>query len=157
MEVKWHQSTLPVWSHLLLRSLNLQLYEQDNLIPLEFVCVPCSSWPHYTWKFSFLPECSFLFLFCTLKICIHLLNYWNIVDLKCSIHFCCIAKLINYTYIFFFIFIYNYGLSQDIEYSSLCCTLGSCSLTTSIYLSINACANPWIPIHLSSANNNNTN
>ena len=59
-------------------------------------------------------------------------NHWSIVDLKCSIRFCCIAKLISCTYIFF-ILIYNYGLSQGIEYSSLCCTVGPCCFLHLIY------------------------
>ena len=47
---------------------------------------------------------------------------WSIVDLQC-VHFFCAA------YVFFFYF-FCYGLSQDIEYSSLCYTAGSCLSST---------------------------
>ena len=49
------------------------------------------------------------------------------VDLQCCISFCCPAKWFSYTcvYILFYI-IFCYSLSQDIEYSSPCYTVGHC-------------------------------
>ena len=72
--------------------------------------------------------------------------YWSIVDLQCCVHFWYIAKWFHYTslslslsiYIYIYIYIhthiyfqilFHYGLSQDIEYSSLCCTVGPCCLS----------------------------
>ena len=46
---------------------------------------------------------------------------WNIVDLQCCANLCYTAKWLSYTF--------HYGLSQDIEYSSLCQTVGSCCLS----------------------------
>ena len=42
------------------------------------------------------------------------ISYWSVVELQCCVNFCCIF------------FLFQYGLSQDIEYSSLCCTVGPC-------------------------------
>ena len=56
---------------------------------------------------------------------------WSIVDLQSSANYCCQAKLFSYTYIHFYI-LFHYGLSQDIEYSSLCYTVRSCYLSNSI-------------------------
>ena len=57
------------------------------------------------------------------------LFYWSTVDLQCCVNFCCIAKWFSYTYMYvlFHIFL-HYGLSQDIEYSSLCYTVEPCCL-----------------------------
>ena len=50
-----------------------------------------------------------------------------IVDLQCCINYCCTAKWLIYTYIYIlFHILFHYGLSQDIEYSSLCYTVGPC-------------------------------
>ena len=60
----------------------------------------------------------------------------NKVDLKC-VNFCCIAKLFSYymcIYIYIYIYtlflniFFHYGLSQDIESSSLCYVVGPCCL-----------------------------
>ena len=47
--------------------------------------------------------------------------YWGMVDLQCCVNLCCAAKWFSdaYTHILFCI-LFNYGLSQDMEYSSLC-------------------------------------
>ena len=46
--------------------------------------------------------------------------YWSIVDLHCCVDFCYSEKWLSYTYILF-----HYGLSWDIEYSSLCYTVAA--------------------------------
>ena len=68
---------------------------------------------------------SFLFLF----ILIYFLS-WSIVDLQCCVNFCCITRWLSYTHIYIlFHILFHYGLSQDIEYSSLCYTVGPCCLS----------------------------
>ena len=51
--------------------------------------------------------------------------YWSIIDLKCCVNFCRTEKWFSYTYILFPI-LFHSGLSQDIEYNSLCYTVGPC-------------------------------
>ena len=55
---------------------------------------------------------------------------WSRADLRCCVNFCCTTKWLSYRciYILFHI-LFHYGLSQDIEYSSLCCTIGPCCLS----------------------------
>ena len=55
------------------------------------------------------------------------LFYWRIVDWKYCVNFYCTAKWLSYTFIYIvFHILFNYGLSQDIEYNSLCYTVGPC-------------------------------
>ena len=54
------------------------------------------------------------------------LLYWNIADLQCCVNYCYTSKWFSYTYIYI---LFHYGLSQDIEYSFLCCTIGLCCLS----------------------------
>ena len=52
------------------------------------------------------------------------------VDLHCCVHFCCTTKWFSYTYIhILFSILFHCGLSQDIEYSFLCYTVGPCCLS----------------------------
>ena len=48
------------------------------------------------------------------------------VDLQCCVHFCCTAKWLLYMYIHILFHTLFRLLSQDIEYSSLCYTVGPC-------------------------------
>ena len=69
---------------------------------------------------------------------------WSIFDLQYCVNFCCIEKWL--LYIFFFILchiLFNYGLSQDIEYSALCHTVGPCCLSILFVTSTNL----KLPIH----------
>ena len=51
-------------------------------------------------------------------------------SLQCWANLCCAAKLLSYTHIYILFYIlFHYRLSQDIEYSSLCYTLGPCFLS----------------------------
>ena len=56
--------------------------------------------------------------------------HWHMVDLHCCVHFCCTTKWFSYTYIhILFSILFHCGLSQDIEYSFLCYTVGPCCLS----------------------------
>ena len=71
-------------------------------------------------------------------------NYWSIVDVQC-VNFCCTAKWFSCTYIYIlFHILFHDGLSQDIEYSSLCSTVVPCclSILCRIVLSCNI-SNDW--------------
>ena len=55
------------------------------------------------------------------------LFYQNIVYLQCCFNFCWIAKWFIYAYIYtLFHILFHYGILQDIEYRSLCYTIGPC-------------------------------
>ena len=78
--------------------------------------------------------------------------YWSIVDLQCCVNFFCTAKWLSFIYIYIYIYIYTrthinvyiysfsysfpYGLSQDIEYSSLCYTVRTLLSIYPIYNSL---------------------
>ena len=52
------------------------------------------------------------------------------LHLQCCINFCCTAEWFSYTYIYILFYIlFHYGLSQDIEYRSLCYIVGPCCLS----------------------------
>ena len=58
--------------------------------------------------------------------------YWSIADLQCCVSFWCTAKWFSCIYMYIYILfhiLFHYGLSQDIEYSSLCYTVGHCFLS----------------------------
>lgn len=59
-----------------------------------------------------------------------------VVDSQCCANFCYTAKWLSYTYICIFHILFYYCLSQDIEYSSQCCTVGTC-LSEESFLSFN--------------------
>ena len=55
--------------------------------------------------------------------------HWSITDLQCCVSFRCREKWFSYTYItilFFLQILFPYRLLQNIEYSSLCRTVGPC-------------------------------
>ena len=65
-------------------------------------------------------ECHRL-LWIFIRNCTKFLFYWNRVDLQHGVSFCC-TVIQWYIYTFFHILLY-YGLSQDVEYKSLCYTV----------------------------------
>ena len=51
----------------------------------------------------------------------------SIVDLQCYVKYCCTTKWLSFIYIYIYVsfhVIFHYVLSQDTEYSSLCCVAG---------------------------------
>ena len=59
--------------------------------------------------------------------------YWSIADLQCCVSFKGTAKWFHYTCTYIFIIfqiLFPYSLLQNIEYSSLCYTVGPCWLFT---------------------------
>ena len=66
--------------------------------------------------------------------------YWSIADLQSCVSFCCTAKWISYmyTYIHSFLDSIPYRLLQNIEYSSLCYTVGPCFLSI-LYIVVCIC------------------
>ena len=73
---------------------------------------------------------------------INLFN-WMIVDLQCHVHFRCTEQWFSYTYIHTYIHVpfqilFPYSLLQNIEYSSLCYTVGPCWLSI-LYIVVCIC------------------
>ena len=67
------------------------------------------------------------------------LFYWSIVGLQCCVNFHWTAEWFSYTYVYIpFHILFHYGLLQDIECSSLCCTVGSCCLSI-LYIIVCIC------------------
>ena len=59
--------------------------------------------------------------------------------LQCCVNFFYTAKWLRYRYIYIlFHILFHYGLSQDIEYSSLCYTVGPCCLSI-LYIIVCLC------------------
>ena len=77
---------------------------------------------------------------------------WSIADLQYRVNFCCKTKWVFYIYIhthtLLHVFFFHYDLSGDTEYSSLCCTVGPCCLS-SLYIIACICQsstpNPFLP------------
>lgn len=58
---------------------------------------------------------------------IYLEGYWSIVDLPCCVNFGRTAKGLIYVYINMpFPILFSSGLSQHVDYLSMCCTVRSC-------------------------------
>ena len=83
--------------------------------PAQVTCNSVESF-HARWWLTFSSTCYAFLFFCSV------LN-WSTVDVRCSINFCCTTKWFSYIYITFHIIFY-YGLSQGIEYSSMCYRVG---------------------------------
>ena len=71
---------------------------------------------------------------------IYIFFNWSIVDLQCCVSFRCTAKWFSYTYIYIYFFqiLLPYKLSQNIERSSLCDTVGPCWLSI-LYIVVCIC------------------
>ena len=66
----------------------------------------------------------------TKEVLIYFFN-WSIVNLQFCLSFKCTTKWFNYIYMYVYIFfqiLFHYKLLQDIQYSSLCYTVGPCCL-----------------------------
>ena len=79
---------------------------------------------------------------------IFIFKNWSIVDLPCCVSFSCRAKWFSYIYTYICIYIlfqiiFPCRLLQNIEYSSLCYTVSSCSL---FYIQECVYVNPNLPI-----------
>ena len=71
-----------------------------------------------------------------------LIFYWSIVELQCCVNYSCRAKWFSYTFIYIlFHFLFHYVLSQDIEYSLLCYTVGPCCFS-SLYIPVQPSPTP---------------
>ena len=92
---------------------------------------------------------SFIIETCSMPLVMTILFYWSIVDLQCCANFCCTAKWLLYIYIYILFYIlFHYGLSQNIEYSSLCYTVGLCCLSilyTIVCICYSQTPNPFLP------------
>ena len=123
-EKTWQPLSVPVW------------YLPHLSICLCIVFLPLLECKHYESRIkNFFPL--FIILSLVSSHFIYLKNFnWTIVELQCCVNYCCTVKWLSYThiYILFHIF-FQYGLSQNIEYSSLCYTIRTCCLSI-----------PYIPV-----------
>ena len=97
------------------------------------------------------PVSSLLHIFTAFFCFVFKIIYWSIVDLPMC-WFLLYSKMIHihiyiyiYIYTHFFHILVHYGLSQDIEYSSLCYTVRLCCLFI-LYITVCIC-NPSVPLH----------
>ena len=74
----------------------------------------------------------------------HVYFYWSIVDLQRCTNLCCTAKWLSFIDILLYILFHD-GLSWDIEYNSLCYSVGPCWL--SILNVIVVTTNPKLPVY----------
>ena len=117
-------------------------YEKSTSIFTGLIGVGCFP-PHYKLNQ----------IFCGNKFFFQFISYWNLVEVQCHVNYYCTAEWLSYThiYIHYFCILVHCGLSQDIEYSSLCYTAGLCCLAiicicTSLHLLIpNSQSNPHPP------------
>ena len=84
-------------------------------------------------------------IFVNTCFCLFLTHFYQTtVDSRCCVSFCCTAKWFSYTYAYI---IFHYGLSQDIEDSSLCYTVRPCLFIRYIIVCIcsSKAPNPSLP------------
>ena len=76
---------------------------------------------------------------------------WSIVDLQCCVGFTCSAEWFSYTYTYYinyFLGSFPYRLLQDIEFSSLCYTVGPCFSVLYVLMYICWSQTPNLPLSL---------
>ena len=78
------------------------------------------------------------FSFYTQAIFFKNIFYWRILDLQCRVNFCYTAVTQFYIYILSHI-LFHCGFSQDMEYSSLCYTVGPYCLSI-LYIAVCICS-----------------
>ena len=78
-------------------------------------------------------------------VCLFVYLLWRIVDLQCCVSFKCTGKWFSFWILF------HYWLLRDIEYSSLCYTVGPCCLSI-LYIVVCICLsqtpNLFLPLKL---------
>ena len=80
------------------------------------------------------------FFFCSVLLLKLIYFYRSIINLQCCVNFRCTAKWFSYTYIYIYFFqiLFPYRLLQNIEYSSVCYTIGPCWLSI-LFIAVCTC------------------
>ena len=96
-----------------------------NLTTRDWICTPCIGWwSLHPWTSRQISAPLFLHIFSHLKF-LSFLNNWSIVGLQCF-SFKCTPNRCSCTCIYiYFQILFLYRLLQNIEYNSLCNTVGS--------------------------------